>query len=170
MVLATFFEFVSLSKGNKNKNEQTGLHKTKNLVEWWKLSIKWKLSTTEWENIFAKHKFIKGLICKEYKEIIQLNSFSSVPQLCLTLCGLMDSSTPLLPVHHQLPEPTQTYVHRVGNTIQSSHPLSSPSAPTFNLSQNQGLFKWVTSHQVAKVLQFQLQHQSFQWTLRNDFP
>ena len=66
-------------------------------------------------------------------------------------------------VHHQLPELTQTHVHRVGDTIQPSHPLSSPSPPAFNLSHHQGLFQRVSSsYQVAKVLEFQLQHQSFQ--------
>ena len=95
--------------------------------------------------------------------------FSSVPQSCLTLCDPMDRSTPGLPVHHQLPEFTQTHVHWVGDTIQLSHPLLSPSSPALNLSQHQGLFKWVSSsHQVAKVLEFQLQHQSFQWTPRTD--
>ena len=65
---------------------------------------------------------------------------------------------------------TQTHVHWVSDTIQPSHPLSSPSPPALNLSQNQGLFQWVSSsHQVTKVLEFQLQHQSFQWTLRTDF-
>ena len=73
----------------------------------------------------------------------------------------MNCSTPGLPVHHQLPEFTQTQVHWVGDTIQPSHPLSSPSPPAPNFSQHQGLFKWVSSlHQVAKVLEFQLQHQS----------
>ena len=82
----------------------------------------------------------------------------------------MDGSTPGLPVHHQFPEFTQTHFHWVGDAIQLSHPLSSPSPPTFNLSQHQGLFKWVSSlHQVAKVLEFQLQHQSFQWIFRTDF-
>ena len=77
----------------------------------------------------------------------------------------MDCSTPGLPVHHQLPESTQTHVHRVGDAIQPSYSLSSPSPPDLNHSQHQGLFKWVSSsHQVAKVLEFQLQHQSFQWT------
>ena len=77
---------------------------------------------------------------------------------------------PGLPVHHQLPELTQTHDLWVGDAIQPSHPLSSPSPPTFNLSQHQGLFKWVSSsHQVAKVLEFQLQHQSFQWIFRTDF-
>ena len=91
------------------------------------------------------------------------SQFSSVAQSCPTLCKPMDSSTPGLPVHHQLPEFTQTHVHWVGDAIQPSHPLLSPSPPTFHLSQHQGLFKWVgSSHQVAKVLEFQLQHQSFQ--------
>ena len=93
--------------------------------------------------------------------------FSSVAQSCPTLCSSMDRSTPGLPVRHQLPEFTQTHVHRVGDAIQPSHPLSSPSPPALNLSQHQGLFQWVSSsHQVAKVLEFQLQHQSFQWTPR----
>ena len=95
--------------------------------------------------------------------------FSSVAQKCPTLCDPMNCSMPGLPVHHQLPELTQTHVHWVSDAIQPSHPLSSPSPPTFNLSQHQGLFKWVSSsHQVAKVLQFQLQHLSFQWTPRAD--
>ena len=67
--------------------------------------------------------------------------FSSVAQSCLTLCNPMDCSTRGLPVHHQLPEFIQTHVHQVGNAIQPSHPLSSPSPPAFNLSQYQGLFK-----------------------------
>ena len=96
--------------------------------------------------------------------------FSSVAQSGTTLCDPMDCSTPGFPVHHQLPEFTQTHVHQVGYAIQPSHPLSSPSPPAFNLSQHQGLFKWVRSlHQVAKVLEFKLQHQSFQWICRTDF-
>ena len=74
------------------------------------------------------------------------------------------------PPYHQLLESTQTHVHRVSDTIQPSHPLLSPSPPAVNLSQHQDLFKWVSSsHQVAKVLEFQLQHQSFHWTPRSDF-
>ena len=95
--------------------------------------------------------------------------FSSVTKSCRTRCDHMNRSTPGLPVHHQLPKSTQIHVHRVGDAIQSSHPLSAPSPPALNLSQHLGLFKWVSSlHQVAKVLEFQLQHQSFQWTLRTD--
>ena len=93
--------------------------------------------------------------------------FCSVPQTCPTLCDPMDCSTSGLSVHHQLPEFTQTHFHRVSEAIQPSHPLASPSPPAFNLPQYQGLFQWVSSlHQVAKVLQFQLQHQSFQWIFR----
>ena len=89
--------------------------------------------------------------------------FSSVTQSCLTLCDPMYCSMPGFPVHHQLPKHTQIHIHWVGDVIQPSHSLSSPSPPAFNLSQHQSLFKWVSSlHQVAKVLEFQLQHQSFQ--------
>ena len=96
------------------------------------------------------------------------DQFSSVAQSWMTLCDPMNSSTPGLPVHHQLRELTQIHVHWVGDTIQPSHPLSSPSPPAFNLSQYQGLFQWVSSsHQVARVMEFQ--HQSFQWIFRTDF-
>ena len=89
--------------------------------------------------------------------------FSSVAQSCLTLRNPMNHSTPGLPVHHQLPEFTQTHVHLVGDAIQPSYPLSSPSPPAPNPSQHQGLFQRVNScNEVAKVLEFQLQHQSFQ--------
>ena len=95
--------------------------------------------------------------------------FSSVAQLCPTLCNPMNCSTPGLPVHHQLPESTQTHVHRVGDAIQPSHPLSSPFPPALNPSQHQSLFQSVnSSHKVAKVLEFQLQHQSVQRTPRTD--
>ena len=91
--------------------------------------------------------------------------FSSVAQLCPTLCYLTDCSMPGLPVHHQLPELARTHVHQVGDVIQPSHSLPYPLA--FILSQHQGLFQWVSSsHQVTKVLQLQLQDQSFQWILR----
>ena len=96
-------------------------------------------------------------------------SFSSVQSLsCVRLFVTpLNCSTPGLPVHHQLLEFTQTHVHWVGDAIQLSHPLSSPSPPAFNLSQHQGLFKWVcSSHQVLKILEFQ--HQCFQWTPRTD--
>ena len=81
----------------------------------------------------------------EYINCFLQYQFSSVAHLCLTLCNPMDCSTPGHPVHHQLPEFTQTHVHWVGDAIQSSHPLSSPSPPAFNLSQHQGLFKWFSS-------------------------
>ena len=95
--------------------------------------------------------------------------FSSVAQSCPTVCNPMDCSMPGLHVHHQLLEFTQTHIHWVGDAIQPSHPLSALSPPVLNLSQRQGLFQWVSSsHQVAKVLEFQLQHQSFQWIFRTD--
>ena len=96
--------------------------------------------------------------------------FSSVTQSCQTPCDSIKHSMPGLPVHHQLLGFTQTHVHWVGDAIQPSHPLSSPSPPAPSPSQHQGLFQWVnSSHEVAKVLEFQLQHQSFQWTPRTGF-
>ena len=85
------------------------------------------------------------------------HQFSSVAQLCPTLCDPMNCSTPGLPVHHKLLEFTQTHIHWVGDAIQPSHPLSSPSPPAPNPSKHQSLFQWVnSSHEVAKVLEFQL--------------
>ena len=93
-----------------------------------------------------------------------------VTQSCLTLCDPMGCSMRGFTVLHHLLELAQTHVHWVGDAIQPSYPLSSPSPPTFNLSQHWGFFKWVSSlHQVAKVLALQLQHQSFQWIFRTDF-
>ena len=88
---------------------------------------------------------------------------NSVAQSCPTLWDPMNRSTPGLPVHHQLLEFTQTHIYQVSDVIQPSHPLSSPSPPAPNPSQHQSLFQWVNSlHEVAKVLEFQLQHHSFQ--------
>ena len=95
---------------------------------------------------------------------------SSVAKSCPTLCNPMDCSTPDSLVLHYFPEFAQTHVHWVGDPIQPSHPLLSPSPPAFNLSQHQGLFQRVgSSYQVAKVLECQLEHQSFQWIFRTDF-
>ena len=89
--------------------------------------------------------------------------FSSFAQLCPTVCNPKNCSTPGLPVHHQLLEFTQTHVHQVSNVIQPSHPLSSPSSPAPNPSQHQSLFQCDnSSHEVAKVLEFQLQHHPLQ--------
>ena len=104
----------------------------------------------------------------EYSGLISFQ-FSSVAQSCPTPCNPMDCSTPGFPVLHYLPEFAQTHVHWVDDVIQPSHPLSPLSPPALNLSQHQGLLQWVSSsHQVAKVLEFQLQHQSFQWIPRTD--
>ena len=96
--------------------------------------------------------------------------FSSVQLLSrVRLCDPMNRSTPGLPVHHQRPEFIQTHVHQVGDAIQPFHPLSSPSPPDPNPSQHQSLFQWVNSlHEVAKVLELQLQHHSFQRNPRAD--
>ena len=112
---------------------------------------------------------INHLPCKSFNKLthqmaahllqIKFNSVQSLSRV--QLCNPMNHSTPGLPVQHQLPESTQTQLHRVSNAIQPSHPLSSLPPPALSLSQHQGLFQWVSSsHQVAKVLKFQLQHLS----------
>ena len=127
--------------------------------------MKWEAKQVVWLDC----KFCGAGGCLSHSLYPSSVQFSSVFQSCLTLCDPMDCSMPGFPVHHQLLELTQTHVHWVGEAIQPSHPWSSPS-PTFNFSQNQGLFKWVSSlHQVAKVLEFQLQHQSFQRIFKTDF-
>ena len=104
------------------------------------------LENTEMGESIDKNAIIKGSV-----------HFSSIAQSCLIPCNPMNRSTPGLPLHHQLPEFTQTHVHRVSDAIQPSHPLLSPSPPASNPSQHQGLFQWVnSSHEVAKVLEFQL--------------
>ena len=116
--------------------------------------------------VLTRHLFITH--CNPW-DVEKEDLFSSVVQSCPTLCDPMNRSTPGLPVHHQLPEFTQTHVHWVSDAIPPSHPLSSPSPPAPNPSQHHSLFQWVnSSHEMAKVLEFQLQHQSLQWTPRTD--
>ena len=92
-----------------------------------------------------------------------------VTKSCLTLCDPMDCSMPGFSVLHHLQESAQTHVHWVSDAIQSFHPLPPPSPSALNLSQHQDLFQWVvSSHQVAKVLELQLQPQSCQWIFRID--
>ena len=125
----------------------------------------------EWSDLLAAQGTLKSLLQHQSSKasnlrcwaflIVQLLNpyiqFSSVSQSCPTLCDPMNHSTPGLHVHLQLPEFTQTHIHWVGDAIQPSHPLSSPSLPALSLSQHQGLFKWVSSsYQVAKILEFQL--------------
>ena len=108
-----------------------------------------------------------------HKDVVNIShlQFSSVSQSHLTLFEPMNCSMPGLPVHHQLPKFTQTHVHWVRDAIQPSHPLSSPFPPTSNPSQHQSLYQWVnSSHEVSKVLEFQLQHQSFQRTSQDWSP
>ena len=100
---------------------------------------------------------IKSTPLSNFYLLFSLVQFSSVAQSCLTLWDRMNCSTPGLPVHHQLREFTQIHIHQVGDAIQPSHPLSSPSPLAPNPSQHQSLFQWVnSSHEVAKVLEFQL--------------
>ena len=102
--------------------------------------------------------------------LIAIMNCCSVTGSCLTLCNPKNCSTLGFAILHYLPEFAQTLVHWVSDAIQPSHPLSSPSPLALNLSQHQGFFQWVSSlHQVAKVLELQLQHQSFQWIFTVDF-
>ena len=121
---------------------------------------------------------IPSLVQEDSTWLSAAKPISSVTQSCPSLCNPMNCSTPSLPVHHQLLEFIQTHVLWVSDAIQPSDPLSSPFPPAFNLSQHQGLFKWgssffffwvSSSNQMAKVLAFQLQHQSLQWIFRTDF-
>ena len=113
-----------------------------------------------WEKIFANYNLTMSLCIHNRQRCLQ---FSSVAQACLTPCNPIGCSMQGFPVHHQLAELAQTHVQGVSEAIQLSQPLSSPSPHAFSLYQQQGLFQWVSSsHQVAKVLEFQLQHQSFQ--------
>ena len=139
-------------------------HMIQDIFQLWKVYEYVVHEKREWEDIPTSKKKIQ----EKFKDwVVQ---FSSVAQSCLTLCDSIGCSVPGFPVHHQLPEFTQTHVLWVNDAIHTSHPLSSPSPPAFNLSQHQGLFQWVSSsHQVAKVLAFQPQHQSFQWIFRTDF-
>ena len=138
------------------------------------LTLKLKNRGRRWQNLMDReekiiNKCVVSFKCCHlvaWKNAEKLSvQFNPVAQSCPTLCDPMNRSTPGLSVHHQLPKFIQTHVHRVNDAIQPSHLLSSPSLPAPNPSQHQGLFQWVnSSHEVAKVLEFQLQHQSFQWT------
>ena len=134
----------------------------------------WNVKSSELQEALLQTKLVEVIECqlsyfKSQKKM--LLKFSLVQLLShVRLCDPMDCSMPGLPVHHQLPELTQTHVHWVSDAIQPSHPLSSPYSPAFNLFQQQGLFQWLSSsYQVAKLLEFQLQHLSFQWIFRTDF-
>ena len=109
--------------------------------------------------IYTCKYFLSDCLVEMQSQSVQ---FSSVAQSCLTLCDSVDCSNPGFPVHHQVSELAQLMSHWVGDAIQPSHHLSSPSPPAFNLSQHQGLFQWVCSHLIAKIFQLQLQHQSCQ--------
>ena len=143
---------------------------------WMVFYHKWMLNFVKgflciyWDNhMFLSFNLLMWCIILIDLQILKNPQFSSLTQSGRTLCDPMNCSMPGLPVHHQLPELMQTHDHRFGDATQPSHPLSSPSPPDPNPSQHQGLFQWVnSSHEVAKILELQLQHQSFQRTPRTD--
>ena len=135
----------------------------KNNRHYWVKERSWfdcSLFSYDWEGILSVFQKLRHRYCDASHVSLVVTErhvliFSSVEfnhSVVSDFYNPMNCSTPGLPVHHQLPESTQTHVHWVGDAIQPSHPLSSPSSPALNLSQHQGLFKWVSSsHQVAKV-------------------
>ena len=124
--------------------------------DWWCSLYSFGLCLLAWFDFFPSWNLIAILSFLSTSVI----KFSSVAQSCSTLCDPMECSTPGFPVHHHLLEFAQIHVHWIGDAIQQSHPLSSPSPTAFNLSQDQGLSQWDdSSHHVTKVLE--LQHQSF---------
>ena len=134
--------------------------------------VKRLMETSWWERLWGNLGFVlMNVVTKSQTRLTNWTEMNwkqkkycccSVYQLCPTLCDPMDCSRPSFSVFNHLLEFSQTHVHCVGDATQPSHPLSSPSPLAFNLSQHQGLFQWVSSsQQVAKVLEFQLQHQSF---------
>ena len=130
----------------------------------------WSAVYAEWPDFGLVENAVQGSSWCWHVSRSHSVQFNSVAQSYPTLCDPMDWSTRGFPVHHLLLGLAKTQVHLADDAIQPSHPLLSVSPPTFNLSQHQGLFQWVgSSHQVAKVLAFQLQHQSFQWIVRTDF-
>ena len=168
---------VGLRKGRETRDQVANIswiiEKTREFQKNISLCFTDYVKPFDWVNQINCGKFLK---IWEYqttlpeKPICRSVQFSSVAQSCPTLCDPMECSTPGLPVHHQLQEFTQTHVLWVDDAIQPSHPQSPPFPLTFKLSQHQSLFKEVSSlHQIAKVLKFQLQHQSFQWLFRIDF-
>ena len=144
-----------------------------NALFWWSVHwCQWAVKVSYCFCVTINYSFYLCLCLSYVLRCVYVGCISSVQfitQSCLTPWDPMNCSMLDLPVHHKLPEFTQTDAHRVGDVIQPSHPLSSPSPPARNPSQHHGLFQWVnTLHEVAKVLEFQLQHQSFWWTLRTD--
>ena len=140
-------------------------------------SLQFTYSPIQWALLYASgftravlnFFFLNWVLIIDFPSSSLTVQFRSVTQSCPTLCDPMHCSTPGFPVHHQLPELAQTHVHRVSDAIQPSRPLLPPSPLALNLSQHQGLFQWVSSsHQVDKVLEFQLQHRSFQWIFKTD--
>ena len=170
---------ITSHQGNASQNHMTYhlipvrmaiIKKARNNKCWWGCAQRGTLVHYWWKCKLIQPPLQKT-VWKFFKKLkIELSVDYWVTQLCLILCDPMDCNTPGLPVHRQTLEFAQTHVHRAGDAIQPSHPRLSRFPPAFNLSQHQGLSKRVSSsHQMAKLLQFQLQHQSFQWIFRTDF-
>ena len=141
--------------GELGRLQSIGLQSQTRLKQHSWLTMSWKKKKQKKNNVVSYRRTVKGLshtyIC------ILSDQIRSVAQSCPTLCDPMNHSTPGLPVHHQRPEFTETHVHQVSDAIQPSHLLSSPIPLATNPSQHQSLFQWVnSSHEVAKVLEFQL--------------
>ena len=160
-------QFRKRSHRDINKNSRTLETNKRKLVKIWQRRIWWRTLLEDIDNYLNRHttifmsrkighrssSLLMLLICTDFNDY----QFNSVTQSCPNLCDPMNRSTPGLPVHHQLPDFTQTHVHRVGDAIQPSHPLLSPFPPTPNSSQHESLFQWVnSSHEVAEVLELQL--------------
>ena len=169
------FSLSCIGEGNGNPLQYSCLKNPRDGGAWWAddYGVTQSWTRLKWLSISSSSCCIRVLTCillfTSHKDLLISVQFSSVTQSCPTLCNPMNHSTPGLPVHHQLLEFTQIHVHRVGHAIQPSHSLSSPSPPAPNASQHQSLFQWVnSSHEVAKVLEFQLLHHSSQRTPRAD--
>ena len=172
-LLSHFVQFKRSSEYHLNLNNNNSIYSeifNSDFILDTKLSLNWPFSSKLFPILFFYCLRLRLIQFSQSYTSLSSVQFSSVTQSNLTLCDPMGYSMPGFSVYHQLPELAQTYVHCFGDAIQPSYPLSSPFLPAFNLSQHQGLFKWVSSsHQVAKVWEFQIQHQSFQWIFRTDF-
>ena len=151
--------------------ERSNLRQTRENDNVLKIRMVWQKTTEICKAIVLQWKNKKTQDGRDMRINNLCQSVSLVALSCPTLCDLMECSTLGLTVHHQLLEFAQTHIHGVDDAIQPSHPLSSPSLPTFSLSQHQVFFKWVSSsHQVAKVLELQLQHQVLPMNIQDQFP
>ena len=174
--LHVHFSLSCIGEGNGNPLQCSCLENPRDGGAWWPAiygvtqswtRLKQLTSSSSSSSKYKYNYYLYMFIIWIYGINLKNFMFNSVAQSWLTLCDPMDCSTPGLPVHHQLLKLTQTHVHWVSDTI---HPSGVPLSFCLQSFQHQGLFQWVnSSHEVAKVLEFQLQHQCFQWIFRTDF-